>query len=114
VNFPVLNKDELPHDGNTYEFVGVQHDDTNISFIWVDFAPGDRVRLHQHPYKEIFIILEGSSTFTIGSTRLEVQAGQIVVAPADVPHGFINSGKGRLKQIDIHLSRTFVTQWLED
>jgi quercetin dioxygenase-like cupin family protein len=114
VNFPVLNKDEPPGDGNTYEFVGSQHDDTDISFIWVDFSPGDRVRLHKHPYKEIFIILEGSSTFTVGSTTLEAQAGQIVVAPADVPHGFVNSGQGRLKQIDIHLSKQVVTQWLED
>jgi mannose-6-phosphate isomerase-like protein (cupin superfamily) len=114
VTYTILNRDELPGDGSTYEFLGVQHDDTDVSFIWVDFAPGDRVRLHQHPYKEIFIILEGSSTFTVGSTMLDAQAGQIVVAPADVPHGFVNSGQGRLKQIDIHLSKQFVTQWLED
>ncbi len=114
MNYTMLNRDQLPRDGNTYEFVGSQHDNTDISFIWVDMPPGNRVRLHKHPYKEIFVILEGLSTFTIGSTRLEAQAGNIVIAPADVPHSFTNSGEGRLRQIDIHLSKQFVTQWLEE
>jgi hypothetical protein len=31
-----------------------------------------------------------------------------------VPHKFVNSGDGRLRQIDIHANATFVTEWLED
>jgi mannose-6-phosphate isomerase-like protein (cupin superfamily) len=76
--------------------------------------PGDSVRLHKHPYKEVFIIQEGVSTFTVGSETLEAQAGQIIIAPANVPHKFVNSGSGRLKQIDIHVSKKIVTEWLED
>jgi mannose-6-phosphate isomerase-like protein (cupin superfamily) len=70
--------------------------------------------MHQHPYKEIFITLEGSATFTIGGNTLEVHAGQVIIASANVPHGFINSGEGRLKQVDIHLSKEFITHWLEE
>ncbi len=114
VNYIVLNRDELPRDGNTYEFEGFVHEDTDLSIIWVDMPPGDGVRLHQHPYKEVFIVQEGSSTFTVGSTTLEARAGQIIIAPADVPHKFVNSGAGRLRQIDIHLSKQFITHWLED
>jgi mannose-6-phosphate isomerase-like protein (cupin superfamily) len=33
-----------------------------------------------------------------------VSAGQIVVAPAGVPHKFVNSGSGPLRQVDIHPS----------
>jgi mannose-6-phosphate isomerase-like protein (cupin superfamily) len=33
-----------------------------------------------------------------------VGAGQIVVAPAGVPHKFVNSGTGTLRQVDIHPS----------
>ena len=29
------------------------------------------------------------------------------------PHGFVNSGQGRLRQIDIHVSPSFSTEWLE-
>jgi mannose-6-phosphate isomerase-like protein (cupin superfamily) len=114
VNYTVLNRDELPRDGSTYEFEGFLHADTDLSIIWVDMPPGDGVRLHQHPYKEVFIVQEGTSTFTVGSTTLEAHAGQIVIAPADVPHKFVNSGEGRLRQIDIHLNKQFITQWLEE
>jgi mannose-6-phosphate isomerase-like protein (cupin superfamily) len=34
------------------------------------------------------------------------------VVDAGQPHGFVNSGEGRLRQIDIHLSPSFDTEWL--
>ena len=114
MNFTILNRDELQRDGNTYEFEGSQHQDTEVSFIWVDMPPGDTIRLHKHPYKEIFIIQEGVATFTVGSTILEAQAGQIIIVPADVPHKFMNLSDRQLKQVDIHVNRQFITYWLED
>ena len=71
-------------------------------------------KLHVHPYEEVFLIQEGCATYTIGSTTLEARAGQIAIVPAGIPHKFINSGSGRLRQVDIHHSPQFVTQWLED
>jgi mannose-6-phosphate isomerase-like protein (cupin superfamily) len=113
MNYTILNREALPHDGNTYEFEGLQYQDTDVSFIWVDMRPGGRVRLHQHPYQEIFIIQEGRVTFTVGSATLEAHAGEIVLVPADTPHKFINSGDQQLKQVDIHVSKQIITQWLE-
>ena len=114
MNYTVLNRDELPRDENTYEFEGLQHQNTEVSFIWVDMSPGGSVRYHKHPYKEIFIIQEGASTFTVGSTILEAVAGQIIIVPADVPHKFMNNGHVQLKQIDIHVNKEFITYWLDD
>jgi len=114
LNFTIINRDELPLDGNTYEFEGLHHQDTNVSFIWVDMPPGGSVRLHKHPYKEIFIIQEGVSTFTVGSTTLEAVAGQIIIVSANVPHKFMNNSDVQLKQIDIHVSKEFITHWLDD
>jgi mannose-6-phosphate isomerase-like protein (cupin superfamily) len=114
VNYTILSRDELPRDESTYEFVGAQHQDTEVSFIWVDMPPGGSIRLHTHPYKEIFIIQEGMATFTVGSTTVEANAGQIIIVPANVPHKFINRNDRRLKQIDIHVNKHFVTHWLED
>jgi mannose-6-phosphate isomerase-like protein (cupin superfamily) len=113
MNALVLKRDDLPNDGKTYEFEGKHYRDTEVSFIWVDMKPGEGVRLHQHPYPEIFIILEGFSAFTVGAESLNVQAGQIIVAPPNVPHKFVNSGEGQLRQIDIHLSKQYLTEWLE-
>jgi mannose-6-phosphate isomerase-like protein (cupin superfamily) len=114
LNYTVLNRDDLPRDENTYEFEGLHYQATEVSFIWVDMPPGGSVRLHKHPYKEIFIIQEGVSTFTVDTTTLEAVAGQIIIVPADVPHKFMNNGDGQLKQIDIHVNREFITDWLED
>jgi mannose-6-phosphate isomerase-like protein (cupin superfamily) len=36
-----------------------------------------------------------------------------VVIPAGQPHGFTNTGHTRLRQVDIHASPRFVTEWLE-
>ncbi len=113
MNCTVLNRDELPRDRNTYEFEGSRYNDTEVSFIWVDMPPEGAIRLHKHPYKEIFIIQEGAATFTVGSTTLEARAGQIIIVPADVPHKFRNSSDRPLRQIDIHLSQQFITVWLE-
>lgn len=110
----ILSKDDLVRDGNTYEFQGYLHGATSVSFIWVDVPPGGGPRLHKHPYEEVFIILEGHATFTVGSTTLEAEAGQILVAPPNTPHKFVNSGSGPLRQIDIHASTRFITEWLED
>ena len=70
--------------------------------------------MHRHPYAEVFLVQEGSATFTVGEETIDVTGGQIVVAPAGIPHKFVNSGAGPLRQIDIHANDRFVTEWLED
>ena len=114
MNYTILHRDELPRDGNTFEFEGVHYQDTEVSFIWVDMPPGGSVRLHKHPYKEIFIIQEGVATFTVGSSLLKAHLGQIIIVPADVPHKFMNASDKQLRQVDIHLSKEFHTIWLEE
>jgi quercetin dioxygenase-like cupin family protein len=114
MNYRVVNEDELPNSGSTSEFEGYLYGDTEVSFILVDMQPGEGVRLHQHPYQEIFLLQEGVATYTVGTTTLEARAGQIIIAEAYTPHKFVNSGEGKLRQVDIHLSKRFITQWLED
>jgi mannose-6-phosphate isomerase-like protein (cupin superfamily) len=79
----------------------------------VNAAPGGGTRLHRHPYEEVFVVQEGSVTFTAGDDVIEARGGQVVVVPAGVAHKFVNSGDGRLRQVDIHASDHFVTEWLE-
>ena len=73
---------------------------------------GSGPRLHRHPYAEVLIVQEGRGTFVLGEEEREVGAGEIAIAPAGMPHAFTNTGDGPLRQIDIHLSRTFDTEWL--
>ncbi len=100
--YKVIYRSMLPFDENSYEFEGSQLQNTEISFIWVDMPPGSGVRLHTHPYKEIFIIEDGEGTFTIGSEVIKAHGGQISIVPAGKAHKFINRGLQQLSQVDIH------------
>ena len=100
----IIGKEELPYGTIAHRFEGYRYGDVNVSFFLVESPPGGGAVLHTHPYEEVFVTLEGEATFTVGDDTIEVSAGQIVVAPAGVPHKFVNSGSGLLRQVDIHPS----------
>ncbi len=102
----------LPKDVISRDFVGEQHGGVGACVLFVDAGPQQGPRLHRHPYVEILIVLEGTSTFDDGESKRVVTAGEMVVVDAGQAHAFINSGEGRLRQIDIHLSPRFETEWL--
>ena len=108
----VINQLDLPSSDIGWEFQGSQYADTNVSFLLIDAPPGSGPQLHSHPYEEIFIVQEGQATLTVGDATIEATSGQIVIVPAGVPHKFVNSGSGPLRQLDIHASRSMITTWL--
>ena len=108
----VLKQDDLPQDVVSRDFVGEDHGGVGACVLFVDARPGEGPRLHRHPYVEILIVLEGTSIFDDGASRLEVKAGEMAVVDAGQAHGFVNPGPGPLRQIDIHLSPRFETEWL--
>jgi mannose-6-phosphate isomerase-like protein (cupin superfamily) len=95
------------------ELQGCEYGGINVSVIFVDAGPGEGPRLHRHAYEEVFIMLEGRSLFTVGAHNVEARAGQILIVRPGVAHKFVNAGEGPLRQIDIHPSGTFITEWLE-
>ena len=106
----VVRRDQLP---TANEFEGKDHGGLGVSFLLVDAESGAGPALHKHHYAEVFIVLEGEATFVAGAEEGQVRAGDIVVVSADTPHRFFNSGRSPLRQIDIHTSPRFVTEWLE-
>jgi mannose-6-phosphate isomerase-like protein (cupin superfamily) len=105
----VVERDQLPDS----EMQGYLFGGAHVCLILVDMEPGSGPRLHRHAYEEIFVILEGQATFTVGTETIEAHAGQVLIVQPRVPHKFVNSGSGRLRQIDIHASDRFITEWLE-
>ena len=75
-------------------------------------APGSGPELHRHPYEEVFLILEGEATFTLGDETRVARAGDFLIAPPGVPHAFKNTGSGPLRSVDVHASPTFDTEYL--
>lgn len=82
---------------------------TNITLIrYVTEVIGEGPKLHVHPYDEVFTITEGRARFTVGDKTIDAQAGDIVLGPANVPHGYQNLGPGTLDSLDIHLSPEWI------
>jgi len=110
----LLNNDDLPSSGTSWQFEGYLHDAVNVSFFVSHPLPGNGPLLHQHPYEEIFIVEAGTLTFTVGDSAVEACGGQIVIAPANIPHKFINSGTEAARLVNIHASPRMITTWLEE
>lgn len=87
--------------------------DVSVIFYTTDVIGGGP-KLHRHPYGEVFIIRQGFALFTVGDRQIEAKAGEIVFAPANIPHRFVNRGPGRLEATDLHLANAFSTEWLDD
>ena len=109
----ILRFDELRNANNTVEFEGRDHGAANVSFFHGDAPPGRGPSLHKHEYAEVFIMLEGQATFRGPEGEVDVGAGSVVVVPAGEPHAFKGSGEGS-RQVNIHASPRFVTEWLEE
>ena len=82
---------------------------TNITLIrYFTDVVGEGPTLHVHPYDEIFTITEGRARFTVGDKTIDAAAGDVVLGPANIPHGYQNLGPGRLDSLDIHLSPEWI------
>ncbi|HMF15261.1 MAG TPA: cupin domain-containing protein [Gemmataceae bacterium] len=82
---------------------------TNITLIrYVTDVVGEGPTLHVHPYDEIFTITEGRARFTVGDKTIDAETGDVILGPANIPHGYQNLGPGRLDSLDIHLSPEWI------
>jgi mannose-6-phosphate isomerase-like protein (cupin superfamily) len=109
----VVSQDELPFSRIARTLAGDDHGGLGVSLIFVEAPPGDGPSLHTHPYAEVFIVEEGEALFVGGDEERTARRGDVVIVPAGTPHRFVNSGETTLRQVTIHLSPRFVTDWLE-
>lgn len=88
---------------------------TNASVIFFSTdEAGKGPQLHRHPYDEVFIIRKGKALFTVDGETIEAEEGQIVFAPANMPHKFESLGPDGLETIDIHVSNEIIQENLEE
>ncbi len=88
---------------------------TDITLIrYATEVVGEGPTLHVHPYDEIFTIIEGRARFTVGDKTIDAAGGDVVLGPANIPHGYQNLGPGKLDSLDIHLSPEGIQDNLAD
>lgn len=105
---------ELEHGSpSSYTFEGKRFGASVRVLIGDGIPPGGGPRLHRHAYEEVFVVYDGTATFTLGEETLEVGARSVVIVPAGTPHKFVNSGDVPLYETSIHPSPERLTEWLE-
>jgi len=110
----VIDMDTLRFSPTAVLFEGAQFGGIQATSFIVSSPPGAGVGLHVHPYPEVFILLRGQVRFRVGDETVEAHAGQIVIGPANVPHGFTNTGAEPLSMVSIHVNDHLIQEFLED
>lgn len=66
------------------------------------FEPGQEHALHAHEGQDkAYLVVEGAGQFLLDGQALAMAAGDVLVAPAGVPHGVRNTGPARLLVVAI-------------
>jgi mannose-6-phosphate isomerase-like protein (cupin superfamily) len=61
------------------------------------FEPGQEHGLHAHAGQDkVYLVLQGSGRFLLDGRELPMSSGDLLIAPAGVPHGVRNGGSERL------------------
>ncbi len=59
----------------------------SIHHLIFEFEPGGVGAAHQHPHEQTTYVLSGKVHYTVNGTVREMNAGDIIVVPANTPHG---------------------------
>ena len=114
---PILSKDDtqkvdLAPGVERWAIVDGDQGARSLSVGDVALAPGATVPNHVHPTEEAMVILEGELEAVLGDQVVTVAAGQTVLAPPGVRHGFTNRSGARARIMAIcptaRIERTLV------
>jgi quercetin dioxygenase-like cupin family protein len=59
----------------------------DVGIINLILEPGEKVPSHKTPVDVLFQIIKGKGTITIGEEDQIVETGDIIISPAQIPHG---------------------------
>jgi quercetin dioxygenase-like cupin family protein len=99
----IIPFDDLRFSPTARLFEGGDHD-VPVSVFITTYERGQGPQLHQHPYPEVFVVLTGTASFTVGDEQLTVERGHIVIGPAQTPHSFKCAGDDTLRVVSVHPS----------
>jgi mannose-6-phosphate isomerase-like protein (cupin superfamily) len=65
----------------------------------VTVGPGVATRLHWHKIEEAMLVLEGRGQAVLGDEVMDIAAGETLLGPARIRHGFVNPGPEPMKLV---------------
>jgi len=84
------------------EVVNASLGSNSLTIADLDLSDGSQVPTHFHPKEEAMYILEGELVSLLGDEQVVVKAGDTVLAPAGIKHGFTNKSGKSARLLAIH------------
>lgn len=78
----------------------VRGDDCLAVVNWMEPRP-EAAPPHSHPFDQLSFVLEGEMLFEVDGMAFELEAGDVLVIPADAPHTARATGQQRALNLDI-------------
>ncbi len=72
-------------EGSTVSRILYKSDSGSLTLF--SFDEGQSLSEHTAPYDAIVEVLDGSVELTIGGSKITAKAGELVIMPANIPHG---------------------------
>jgi len=88
-------------------FVGAGTKSTAV--VYFEVEPGHRLATHTDSAEEILLCLEGTAEVSLGNECGQLNAGEMALVPAMVPHGLRNTGDETLKVVGFFSSNVVVS-----
>ena len=76
----------------------------------LDFAPGGSITPHIHPTEEAMFVTLGTLEAVLGDESCTVKAGDAVLAPVGVKHGFVNRSSEHARLVFVFPTSEIVMQ----
>ena len=73
----------------------IQQDEVQV--VILPFKPGQGLKTHTTPIVVFFYVLKGTAEITVGDEVKQVEEGNIILSPKDIPHNVRNTSNGETK-----------------
>lgn len=98
----VIRPSEVPTSRNPRgEEVRFLVDREPVSVVMLTLPPEGRVPMHKTPVDVLFYVAGGEGEVHIGDDSAQVRTGDIIVSPAEIPHGLNASENSKLEVLII-------------
>ena len=108
----VERSDRLPG-LHRWERVSTKYGASNMTMGELSYMPGSHLPLHTHPNEEAMLIVAGTLEAVLGDETHNVGAGDTVLAPPGVRHGFTNRSSKEARMVWVHPVAEIVMHWVD-
>ena len=81
----------------------------HLQLLWVArslLQPDSGVKSHAHPYYHLFYIQAGDFCFTVGGEAYRLTAGQTLLVPPQIDHGYVNETGAAGEYLEVKFARS--------